>query len=181
MNRYQFEDLISEYIENELSLKKRKEFEAFLNENPNYIELIESIKSNINSIKKLPSFRASKSFNKNILEKISKNHLESNYVKSENTYFGFSLLDFSIISSLAIAFIILSLQLFSLNTGNQIVKDELLVDKNESSTYIDSNSNGLANVRQNPSKVQMEEDSLGTEKTTKLKKNFSKKIQLVND
>ena len=28
MNRYQFEDLISEYIENELSLSKRKEFEA---------------------------------------------------------------------------------------------------------------------------------------------------------
>ncbi len=181
MNRYQFEDLISEYIENELSLKKRKEFEAFLNENPKYIELIESIKSNINSTKKLPIFRASKSFNENILEKISKNHFQSNYVKSKNTYFGFSLFDFSIISSFTIAFIILSIQLFVLSTENQIVKNEFLVEKNESSTYVDSNSNGLANVRQNPSKVQMEEDSLGTEKTIKLKKNFSKKIQLVND
>ena len=34
MNRYQFEDLISEYIENELSLSKRKEFETYLEENP---------------------------------------------------------------------------------------------------------------------------------------------------
>ena len=148
MNRYQFEDLISEYIENELSLKKRKEFE---------------------------------SFNENILEKISKNDFQFNHVKSKNTYFGFSLFDFSIISSFAIAFIILSIQLFSLSTGNQIVKNEFLADKNESSTYIDSNSNGLANVRQNLSKVQMEEDSLDIDKTIKLKKNFSKKIQLVND
>ena len=181
MNRYQFEDLISEYIENELSLKKRKEFEAFLNENPKYIGLIESIKSNISIAKKLPSLKVSKSFNENILEKISKNDFQFNHVKSKNTYFGFSLFDFSIISSFAIAFIILSIQLFSLSTGNQIVKNEFLADKNESSTYIDSNSNGLANVRQNLSKVQIEEDSLDIDKTIKLKKNFSKKIQLVND
>ena len=181
MNRYQFEDLISEYIENELSLKKRKEFEAFLNENPKYIKLIESIKSNISSVKKLPSLRASKSFNENILEKISKNHSQFDNVKSKNTYFGFSLFDFSIISSFAIAFIVLSIQLFSVSTGNQIVKSEFLADKNESSTYIDSNSNGLANAPQNSSKGQTEEDSLNTEKTMKLKKNFSKKIQLVND
>ena len=181
MNRYQFEDLISEYIENELSLKKRKEFEVFLNENPKYIGLIKSIKSNISSAKKLPNLRVSKSFNENILEKISKNHLQFNNVKSKNTYFGFSLFDFSIISSFAVAFIILSIQLFSLSTGNQIAENEFLADKNESSTYIDSNSKGLANVRQNLSKVQMEEDSLDTAKTIKLKKNFSKKIQLVND
>ena len=181
MNRYQFEDLISEYIENELSLKKRKEFETFLNENPKYIELIESIKSNIISIKKLPSFRASKSFNENILEKISKNHFQFNHAKSKNTYFGFSLFDFSVISSFVIAFIILSIQLFTLSVGTQVVENEFLTDKIESPTYIDSNSNGLANLRQSPSKVQMEEDSLDTEKTIKLKKNYSKKIQLVND
>ena len=34
MNRYQFEDLISEYIENELSFSKRKEFESFLKDEP---------------------------------------------------------------------------------------------------------------------------------------------------
>ena len=29
MNRYEFEDLISDYLENELSFSKRKEFENY--------------------------------------------------------------------------------------------------------------------------------------------------------
>ena len=34
MNRYQFEDLISEYIDNEITLSKRKEFEDYMKDNP---------------------------------------------------------------------------------------------------------------------------------------------------
>ena len=41
MNRYQFEDLISEYVENELSLSKRIEFEAYLEENTDAQYLVE--------------------------------------------------------------------------------------------------------------------------------------------
>ena len=47
MNRYQFEDLISEYIENELPLSKRKEFELYLNKNPEAVSVIESVKLNL--------------------------------------------------------------------------------------------------------------------------------------
>ena len=38
MNRYQFEDLISSYIDNEITLSKRKEFEKYMKEskNPSY-------------------------------------------------------------------------------------------------------------------------------------------------
>ena len=34
MDRFEFEDLISAYIENDLSLNKRKDFEAYLEKNP---------------------------------------------------------------------------------------------------------------------------------------------------
>ena len=34
MNRYQFEDLISDYIENKLPIAKRKKLEAFMEANP---------------------------------------------------------------------------------------------------------------------------------------------------
>ena len=34
MDRYQFEDAISAYLENELSLSERQEFETYMNGNP---------------------------------------------------------------------------------------------------------------------------------------------------
>ena len=36
MNRYEFESLISDYIEGELSFKKRKELEAYMKEDIDY-------------------------------------------------------------------------------------------------------------------------------------------------
>ena len=51
MNRYQFEDLISEYIDNELPLGKRKEFEDYLSNNTDAEALVNSIRSNINNVK----------------------------------------------------------------------------------------------------------------------------------
>ena len=40
MNRHQFEDLISSYIENEITLSKRKEFERYMKDNPDSVELV---------------------------------------------------------------------------------------------------------------------------------------------
>ena len=40
MDYNKFEDRISSWIENDLSLKERKEFEAFLDENPQFYALI---------------------------------------------------------------------------------------------------------------------------------------------
>ena len=53
MNRYQFEDLISDYLENKLSIPKRKEFEDYLDSNSQYREIIESVRNTMNSIKSM--------------------------------------------------------------------------------------------------------------------------------
>ena len=47
MNQYQFEDLISEYVENKLTLSKRKEIEEYLKENPKAVIKVNQVRENI--------------------------------------------------------------------------------------------------------------------------------------
>ena len=47
MDRFEFEDLISAYIENDLPLNKRKEIEAYLYKNPSQYKLVDQIAYNI--------------------------------------------------------------------------------------------------------------------------------------
>ena len=72
MDHHKFEDLISSYIENELSLKKRKEVEKYLINNPDAQELVEDIKINIAQLKKLPKLKVNKNFNKKLLNNIDR-------------------------------------------------------------------------------------------------------------
>ena len=58
MDRYQFEDAISAYLENELNLSERQSFEKYMNANPDAKDLVESIKSTINSAARIVSFQA---------------------------------------------------------------------------------------------------------------------------
>ena len=58
MDRYQFEDLISAYIENELSLSKRKEVESYLAENPLEEKLIKQVSLNMKTLKNSPKISA---------------------------------------------------------------------------------------------------------------------------
>ena len=50
MNRYEFEDKISDYIENQLSVSERKAFEEYINENKEGRDLLHSITKTINVI-----------------------------------------------------------------------------------------------------------------------------------
>ena len=72
MNRYQFEDLISEYIENELTISKRKLFESYLEDNPDAKDLVESVRINQGKMKSLPKVSSSSDFNTRLLAKIQK-------------------------------------------------------------------------------------------------------------
>ena len=76
MDRYQFEDLISAYIENELSLSKRKELESYLAENPLEQKLIKQVSLNMKTLKNSPKISAKENFNEKLLGRI----------KSENLY-----------------------------------------------------------------------------------------------
>ena len=65
MERYKFEDLISDYIENKLPVAKRKEVEAFMEDNPQAKAQMESIQSLINYMKNLSEIKTSDNFMEN--------------------------------------------------------------------------------------------------------------------
>ena len=55
MNRYEFENLISDYLDGSIPFKMRKEFEDYLKKDPDAESLVNNIRitiSNMNKIKK---------------------------------------------------------------------------------------------------------------------------------
>ena len=72
MNRYEFENLISDYLEGELSFSKRKEFEFYLEENEDAKLLFFRVKNTLNDMKNAEKISTSENFNSKLLSKIYK-------------------------------------------------------------------------------------------------------------
>ena len=70
MNRYEFENLISDYLEGELSFSKRKEFESYLEENEDAKLLFLRVKNTLNDMKNAEKISTSENFNSKLLSKI---------------------------------------------------------------------------------------------------------------
>ena len=179
MNRYQFQNSISEYIENELSLSKRKEFENYLKNNPDSLELVNSIKSNIEKLKALPLLQVKETFNDKILSEIKMG--KYNRLKSDKNklIFGFTPMYASLISILAISIIFVSIQLFYPNhSKNYFTSDyssgaQSQIVTNPSITKEDSNFE--------PNLDDFDYNDVEIDSAKKPKKNYSNKIQFVND
>ena len=125
MNRYQFEDLISDYIENKLPIAKRKKLEAFMEANPEAKDQLESIRSLMKSMKKLPKVKTSDEFTEKLMKQIEfeKNRPSAKkYATStvDKTYFGFTPVYATVITVLVVAFVVVGMQLVS-KTNNSIV------------------------------------------------------------
>ena len=67
MNSYQFEDLISDYLENSLSISKRKQFETYLNNEIGAKEKVDQIKQNMIILGSLNQVTVSKEFNDDLM------------------------------------------------------------------------------------------------------------------
>ena len=125
MDRYKFEDSISAYIDNELTLTERQEFEDYIEKNPDAKSLLEEIVNNMGLIKGLPKVKASSSFMSKLLEKVEfeKNKPSVKVInKPSNTFFGFTPLYASIMSVLIVSFITVGYALWSenMNHPNQL-------------------------------------------------------------
>ena len=179
MNRYQFEDLISEYVENELSLSKRKEFEAYLEEKPDAMELVESVRANMAQMKIIPRMKVSADFNDRLLAKIQTDHARLHRpTPSQRTFFGFTPVHASLMTGLVIAFVFVSMQLFSpeesgLPTQTQIYAEDIVPSLSNPT---------LQNVNPRvPDLAEAEEDSSLEDNKNKPQKDFSKQMHFVND
>ena len=101
MERYEFEDQISDYIENNLTLKNRKKFEQYLNENKNAKKLVDEVQYTIKKLNKLPKVSTSSNFNQEIINSINDDRLKPKIKKDEEkkTYFGFKPLELGLMFS----------------------------------------------------------------------------------
>ena len=109
MNRYEFENLISDYLDGELSFSKRKEFESYLEENEDAKLLFIRVKNTLSDMKNAEKISTPDNFNSKLLSKIKdKTPLMPN---NRSNIFGLSPLYASIFSSLCLVVIFISYSL----------------------------------------------------------------------
>ena len=121
MDRYKFEDSISAYIDNELNLTDRQEFEDYIDENPDAKSLLDEIQNNMRLIKEIPKVKTSSIFMTELLHRVEleKDRLSTKVVHSpSNTFFGFTPLYASIMSVLVVSFITVGYTLWYDNMDN---------------------------------------------------------------
>ena len=126
MNRYQFEDLISDYIENKLPIAKRKKLEAFMEANPEAKDQLESIRLLMKSMKKLPEVKTSDEFTAKLMKRVEfeKNRPSAKkYVtgRVRKTYFGFTPVYATVMTALVVAFVVVGMQLVPKTNNNSTV------------------------------------------------------------
>ena len=178
MERYEFEDLISDYLENSLSLKKRKGFELYLSENPGSAELVGQMKNTIMQMKSVERVTTSVDFMDRLMNKIqvSKNNTRQ-YTGEQSAIFGFTPLYASVMTSLVLALVFVGFQLFS--TDLPLSTSELsTVAQEKPPAFLDQiipaqePDSGLTAV---------ENDSLNRDNMDKTNKDYSGKIRFVKD
>lgn len=178
MDRFEFEDLISAYIENDLPLNKRKDFEDYLEKNPSQNQLVKQITINMKALKKLPKRASKNNFNQKLMEKIKSNNLDMNLVVTKRgNIFGFTFLNASMLLVLILLLFVLSFEItglmpgvknngqykFTENKENFLNKNDM-VKKNEEEDTSNSNFTSFQN------------DTIKKEKV-----DFSKNIKYVNE
>ena len=173
MNRYEFENLISDYLEGELSFSKRKEFESYLEENEDAKSLFFRVKITLNDMKNAEKISTPENFNSKLLSKIKdKAPLIQN---DRSNIFGLSPLYASIFSSLCLAVILISYSLISPKPVSNSNLEYSLVPIDKSQKVAQSQT-----VRNNTNfTINDKSDSLNAN-TKEYKPNRKNKIKFVN-
>ena len=121
MDYNKFEDRISDWIENSMDIKERREFEKFLKDNPQYQSKIDSVRDAIISMNNTPSLKVSENFDKNLNSKIKA--LDKNN-KASTVIFGFSRQNFAYLTFSVMCIFLLSAYLLQPSNSVYLVADE---------------------------------------------------------
>ena len=173
MNRYEFENLISDYLDGSMPFKKRVEFEGYIKNNLDAESLVENVKKTIFDMNNLHRVKVANDFNEKLLSRVKKEGLAS---VPNNTILGFTPFYATILSCLCVAFFVVASQLLNLSQGsnaNLIPNQNIVESEQNISPYlkdIDLDENLIVD-----SKV----DTLNDQKE-KEKPNNSNKIKFVN-
>jgi anti-sigma-K factor RskA len=175
MNRYNFENLISDYLEGELSFSKRKEFEFYMEENEDARLLFLKVKNTLNNMKNTEKISTPDDFNSKLLSKIKDKTPLPLMPNDRGNIFGLSPLHASIFSSLCLAVIFISYSLIAPKpVSNSNLEYSLVpIDKSHQavqSQIVKNNTSFTANDKS---------DSLDVN-TKKYQQNKNNKIKFVN-
>ena len=173
MNRYEFENLISDYLDGSIPFKKRKEFEDYMKEDKDAEALVSNIKTTISEMNNSQKVKVADNFNEKLLSRVKNEGIVN---KPNNTILGFTPFYASILSCLCVAFFVVASQLINVSQ--------------DSSSEIKTNQYTAELEQNNPSyskNVDLEKklivdsniDSL-QDKKEKEKPNNSNKIKFVN-
>jgi len=174
MNRYEFESLISEYLDGSMPFKKRKEFEEYIKDDADAESLLENIKNTISDMNNLRKIKVADGFNKKLLYRVKKEGLASG---PNNTILGFTPFYASILSCLCIAFFVVISQLLNLPqrfSSSDLQSNQYLTESEENFSPYSKNIDTDKNLV-----VESKIDTLD-EKKEKEKPNNSNKIKFVN-
>ena len=130
MDYNKFEDRISDWIENSMDIKERREFEKFLKDNPQYQSKIDSVRDAIISMNNTPSLKVSENFEKNLNSKIKALDKTN---KASTGIFGFSRQNFAYLTFSVMCIFMLSAYLLQPSNSAYLVADEdILIEEVES-------------------------------------------------
>ena len=121
MDYNKFEDRISDWIENSMDIKERREFEKFLKDNPQYQSKIDSVRDAIISMNNTPSLKVSENFDKNLNSKIKALDKTD---KASTGIFGFSRQNFAYLTFSVMCIFMLSAYLLQPSNSAYLVADE---------------------------------------------------------
>ena len=114
MDYNKFEDRISRWIENDMDIKERKEFEKFLSDHPEYQLKVEEVRKAISLMNEAPSLKVSSDFDSNLNQRLEE--LNLNKAPSKG-FFGFSNQNFAYLTlALGAIFVLTSFLLQSNST-----------------------------------------------------------------
>ena len=140
MDYNKFEDRISDWIENSMDIKDRKEFEKFLAENPEYQSKVDSVRNTINIMKTAPSLKTSEAFDNKLQDRI--NSINNNE-KSSTGILGFSRQNFAYLTLSVLCIFMLSAYLLQPSESNYFIADE---DASSQESSSDQEDNELKEV-----------------------------------
>ena len=112
MNRYEFENLISDYLDGLIPFKKRKEFEDYMKDDKDAEALVSNIKTTISEMNNSQKVKVADNFNEKLLSRVKNEGIVS---KPNNTILGFTPFYDWILSCLCVAFFVVTSQLINVS------------------------------------------------------------------
>lgn len=174
MDRYQFEDLISDFIENKLSMNQRKDFETYLEENPEAMQQLNSVKQVIASMKSMPEVSTSTDFMKNLHKRIAAEKEAQSVVKTTRSFAGYTPLMASLSGVVVVAVVLLGLEFMPEATNQATFTPTIAEQQVDDLPVVPTQTNDAILAESEDDSTEVDEDIPNTT-------DFKDRIQLVGD